>query len=98
MKRTLNIIAMGTVFLTQATSAWACPMCKFALETDENEPRAYMISILFMLGMITTLFTSVTVLLWWVSKLDRKNLTAAGYQHLFENAGSHPHLAKVRAE
>ena len=99
MKRTLKTIAFGTlVLLSQASSVWACPMCKYALETDDNEPKAYMISILFMMGMITALFSSVTVLLWWISKQERKNLTAAGYQHLFENAGSQPYLVKAKAE
>lgn len=99
MKRTLKTIAIGTlVLLSQASSLWACPMCKYALETDENEPRAYMISILFMMGMITALFSGVTVLLWYVSKLERKNLTAAGYQHLFENAGCQPYLVKAKAK
>lgn len=35
----------------------ACPNCKFANETDSNRPRAYMYSILFMIGMPATIFT-----------------------------------------
>ena len=83
---------MGTILWAQASSAWACPMCKFALETDEGQPQAYMVSILFMMGMISTLFFSVGVLLWWVSKHEKMALSAAGYQHIFENAGSQPYL------
>ena len=97
MSRTLKTIAMGTFVLAQASSAWACPMCKFALETDAAEPKAYMVSILFMMGMISTLFFSVGVLLWWVSKQEKMALNAAGYQHLFDNAGSQPYLAKTTA-
>lgn len=86
------------MILANSTSAWACPMCKYALETDENEPKAYMISILFMMGTITTLFASVAVLLWWVSKQEKMVINAAGYQHIFENAVSQSHLAKASAE
>ena len=98
MKKTLTLLAFGTLAMARTSSAWACPMCKFALESDSNEPQAYMISILFMMGMISALFGSVMVLLWWVTKLEKKNLTDAGYQHLSENAGSQPHLAQVKAE
>ena len=59
MKRTLKTIALGTAFWAQATFASACPMCKYALESSETEPLAYMISILFMMGTISTLFFSV---------------------------------------
>lgn len=97
MKRTFAVLSTGILFLAHTSSASACPMCKFALETNEAEPRAYMVSILFMMGMITALFSSVAVLLWWVSKQERKNLHAAGYQHLFENAVSHNRMAKVKA-
>jgi uncharacterized membrane protein len=96
MNRILKSIAVGTLVLAQASNAWACPMCKYALETDAPEPKAYMISILFMMGMITALFVSVGVLLWWVAKQEKMALTAAGYQHLFENAGSQPYLAKPK--
>jgi uncharacterized membrane protein len=86
------------IVLANSTSAWACPMCKYALETDENEPKAYMISILFMMGTIMTLFASVGALLWWVSKQEKMVINAAGYQHIFENAVSQSHLAKASAE
>jgi uncharacterized membrane protein len=94
MNRTLKTLALGIVVLAQASNAWACPMCKYALETDTPEPKAYMISILFMMGMISSLFVAVGVLLWWVAKQEKLALTAAGYQHIFENAGSQPYLAK----
>jgi hypothetical protein len=97
MKRTLNTIVGGILFLAQASLASACPMCKYALESNEYEPLAYMISILFMMGTISTLFFSVAGLLWWVTVQEKKKLTAAGYEHLFENAGNQPHLAKVNS-
>jgi len=36
----------------------ACPMCKAAAEQDENQPKAYMYSILFMLSMPAVIFGS----------------------------------------
>jgi uncharacterized membrane protein len=88
MRRSLTSLAIAAAVLAQSSSAWACPMCKYALESDENEPKAYMISILFMIGMITGLFAAVAVFLWWVSRQEKMILTAAGYQHLFENGVS----------
>jgi len=76
------------VVLAGASEAWACPMCKLALDSDDPQPRAYMYSILFMLGMITTIFGGVAVLLVWLTRRERLVLEAAGYQHLFENGVS----------
>ena len=86
MRQTLKTIVLASLVLVQATSAWACPMCKYALESDDVEPRAYMISILFMMGTITVLFGLVAGLLVWVSRLEKKNLKSAGYEHVLENA------------
>lgn len=85
---------LATLVLVHASTASACPMCKYALESDAAEPQAYMVSILFMMGMISTLFASVGGLLWWVSKQEKLALTAAGYQHVFENAGSQPYQSR----
>ena len=76
--------------LAGASEAWACPMCKMALETDDPQPRAYMLSILFMLGMIGSMFAAVTGLLIWLSRRERLELEAAGYRHLFENGVNQP--------
>ena len=97
MNRILKTLVVSVFLLAHASNAWACPMCKYALETDAPEPKAYMISILFMIGMISTLFVSVGVLLWWVAKQEKLALNAAGYQHIFDNAGSQPYLAKTAA-
>ena len=97
MSRSLKSIAVAIMVLAQSSSAWACPLCKYALETDENQPKAYMISILFMMGMIMTLFSSVGVLLWWVSKQEKMVINAAGYQHIFENAVSQSHMATTNS-
>ena len=68
-----------------ASKALACPMCKFALEADDPQPRAYMLSILFMMAMVGGIFSGMIGFLWWLSKNERAALDAAGYQHLFEN-------------
>ena len=87
MKRLTQIAAFaGFCIAMNASSAFACPMCKLALESDDPQPRAYMTSILFMLGMITTMFGSVAGLMVWVSRQETKALTDAGYDHVLENA------------
>lgn len=46
----------------------ACPMCRTANETDDNLPRAYMYSILFMLFMPAMIFTGFGVMFYRLSK------------------------------
>lgn len=59
----LRIIRIAAIVIALAgtfgagSAAMACPNCKFANETDSNRPRAYMYSILFMIGMPATIFT-----------------------------------------
>jgi uncharacterized membrane protein len=84
-----GLIACG-VWVAMQSAALACPMCKMALETDDPQPKAYMVSILFMLGMITSVSFGVGVLTWWINRQDQQALEAAGYQHLFENAVNAP--------
>lgn len=88
-QRTLRIVmtVMGLV-LAGANSACACPMCKIALENDDAQPRAYMVSILFMMGTIFTLFGAVSAFVWWVARHERRAMEDAGYRHLFENGVS----------
>jgi len=76
--------------VTTANSAWACPMCKLALESDDTQPRAYMTSILFMMGTIFTLFAVVSAAVWWLSRKEQLALEEAGYGHLFHNAVQEP--------
>lgn len=84
---TWMLAGMG-MLLSVANSASACPMCKMALEKDDPQPQAYMVSILFMMGTIFLLIGLVSALLYWVSLQERRAMEAAGYQHLFENAVS----------
>ncbi len=91
MRRVVRGSFVAAALVLACTSeVWACPMCKLALETDDPQPRAYMFSILFMLGMMGSLFAGVTGLLIWLSRRERLVLEAAGYQHLFENGVSQP--------
>jgi len=57
-----------------------------AVEANDPQPRAYMISILFMLGAFSAVAGGVITLLCWIHKSERAALQAAGYNHLFENA------------
>ena len=65
-------------------------MCKMALETDDPQPRAYMISILFMLGMMGSVTTGVGAVMYWVNRSERRALEAAGYHHVLHNAVNAP--------
>ena len=46
----------------------ACPLCAQANETDENRPKAYMYSILFMMSMPAVIFTGFSVGLYRLHK------------------------------
>ena len=84
--RMVRLAVMGTVAASLgASQALACPMCKFALETDDPKPRAYMYSILFMLLAIGSVVGGLILFLSWLNKHERTVMNAAGYQHLFEN-------------
>lgn len=86
MRRMLLIAAV--LFASSAlmtVEATACPLCKIANENTDERPRAYMISILFMLGMMGTVSGSVGGLVWWVNKQERKQLEDAGYGHVLHN-------------
>jgi len=89
MSRIIRCSLMGLAwYCVGVSTAWACPMCKFALEADDPKPRAYMFSILFMLCMIGGIVSGLIGVLCWLSRNERAALDAAGYQHLFENGVS----------
>ena len=52
--------------------ALACPNCKAAISTDDKQPKAYMYSILFMLGMPTIIFGSIGYGLYQMSLRERE--------------------------
>ena len=76
MKRSLRTALLAITFLTvfgagpwsSPSAAVACPGCKTANETDDLRPRAYMYSILFMLGMPATVFTGFGIAFYRLSK------------------------------
>ncbi len=47
----MTMLGVLSVSIALPSAAEACPMCKLANETLDALPRAYMMSILFMLGM-----------------------------------------------
>jgi len=86
LNRRIRLSLLSVAFTgLSASQALACPMCKFALESDDPQPRAYMYSILFMMGMIASVFAGLIAFLYWLSKNERAAMDAAGYQHLFDN-------------
>uniref|UniRef100_A0A7C2JYV9 Uncharacterized protein n=1 Tax=Schlesneria paludicola TaxID=360056 RepID=A0A7C2JYV9_9PLAN len=86
MRRPLLLAAvLFASSLLMAAEAAACPLCKVANENTDERPRAYMISILFMLGMMGTVSGSVGGLIWWVNRQERKQLEDAGYGHVLHN-------------
>lgn len=62
----LAVVLTGACGLS--SSAMACPNCKNANETDSNRPRAYMYSILFMIGMPATIFTTFGISFYRMTK------------------------------
>ena len=61
-------VAAGLVPSSFEAAAQACPGCKNANETDERRPKAYMYSILFMLGMPAMVFTGFSLAFYRLSK------------------------------
>src|SRR5690606_23098043 len=53
--RSITIACIAFAVLLATDVAFACPMCKVAAESDDRLPRAFMLSILFMLAMPFTL-------------------------------------------
>tara|TARA_B110000014_G_scaffold135556_1_gene93786 strand:+ start:772 stop:1029 length:258 start_codon:yes stop_codon:yes gene_type:complete len=58
--------------------ATACPMCKAGLDGDDARPRAYFVSILFMLTVPLCLFSGLGYGLWRLSRQETERLQAAG--------------------
>ena len=53
-------------------------MCKAGLDSDDARPRAYMVSILFMLSVPICLFSGLGYGLWRLSRQESERLQAAG--------------------
>ena len=72
----LALITASGLFAQTTQVAHACPMCKVANETDAYLPRAYMYSILFMLGMPATICASLGVGLYRLNQKESAGLEA----------------------
>lgn len=78
IRRFILIIAVFTAFGALplgGSLATACPNCKAANESDTLKPKAYMYSILFMIGMPATIFAGFSVSFWRMNRkaqLDQK--------------------------
>ena len=59
--------------------ATACPMCKAGLDGDAARPRAYFVSILFMLTVPLCLFSGLGYGLWRLSRQEAERLQAANH-------------------
>ena len=55
-------------------TAQACPMCKIANEQDALLPRAYMYSILFMMGMMFSLAGGVAFAMYRIGRRENADL------------------------
>ncbi len=64
-------VAIGAVPVGESL-ATACPNCKAANETDSLKPRAYMYSILFMIGMPAMIFTGFSLSFWQMSRKAKR--------------------------
>jgi hypothetical protein len=84
-KLACRLAVLATLLVVWTDAALACPMCKIANETDDPRPRAYMVSILFMMGTIFLLFGTVAAGVMWLTRREQRSLEEAGYGHLFEN-------------
>jgi hypothetical protein len=72
MRRLLLAIVLTAALISgpAATPVLACPMCAEANKADENRPKAYMYSILFMMSMPAIIFTGFGIGLY---RLHRKH-------------------------
>jgi LytS/YehU family sensor histidine kinase len=61
-------VAALAISLAMAAPVSACPMCKLAAESSARQPRAYMFSILFMMGMPMMLTTGFGIAFYRLSR------------------------------
>jgi hypothetical protein len=75
----LAVVILGAVggLPIGETQAMACPNCKAGNETDPLKPKAYMYSILFMIGMPATIFTGFSLSFWRMTKKAQQEQLAA---------------------
>lgn len=74
----MSLILGMALFGPVAQPVQACPMCKIANEQDSLLPRAYMYSILFMMGTMFSLGGGVAFCVYHLSKKENAALEALG--------------------
>lgn len=80
LRRTvLKMITLVMCVLLWSATATACPNCKAANETDSNLPRAYMYSILFMIGMPMTIFAGFGVSFYRMANREQQSIVDSDF-------------------
>ena len=87
--RSLTLLFVLSIFLCAPASVSACPNCKLANESEANRPRAYMYSILFMIGMPATIFTGFGFGFYRMAK--KAQAAAAADQAIEQNISEDSH-------
>lgn len=80
LRRTVRTAAITLALLGTfgvSSEAMACPNCKLANESESNRPKAYMYSILFMIGMPATIFTGFGLSFYRMTKRANMENAAA---------------------
>lgn len=79
MQPLYRLAILAVLLLGSMTRAEACPMCKQAIESSSSnpEPFAYMVSILFMLAMVTGVIGTLIGFLIYMSRQEAAALSAA---------------------
>ncbi len=65
------VLAAAGALPISVSQVSACPNCKAANETDDLKPKAYMCSILFMMGMPAVIFTGFSLSFWRLTRKAR---------------------------
>jgi hypothetical protein len=74
-----------------AQAASACPMCNQSIAEEDKLPKAYMVSILFMLGMPATIFTTAGILIHFkIRKYNAEQAALLAGDATFPTPVDHP--------
>lgn len=74
IRRLLPAALAAAALLCAPEIADACPMCKAGAEADDNLPRAFFASILFMMGMPVALATGFGVAFYRLSRTPQEGV------------------------
>lgn len=68
-----SLFSLAALLGPAVSQVQACPMCAKANEADDNRPKAYMYSILFMMAMPAVIFTGFGIGFYRLNKQSSKN-------------------------